>query len=95
MQAEIAKYRAEAPTLQAKAHGFEADYDALNHRDDQFDAADAMISIAISLAGVAALADTPWVLFVGWAFGLFGVVMGVAGFASLPIHVDVLAKLLS
>ena len=31
----------------ATARGFEAEYDRLNVHDDQFDAADAMISIAV------------------------------------------------
>jgi hypothetical protein len=38
-----------------KAKALEAEYDRLNLRDDQFDMADAFLSIAIALAAVAAL----------------------------------------
>jgi hypothetical protein len=57
LQTEIAKYKAEAPTLKGKAEGFSAQYDALNVHDDQFDASDALISIAVSIAAVAALVE--------------------------------------
>ncbi len=66
---QIAKYIAESPSLQAKAKGFEAAYDAMNYHDDQFDAADALTGIAVSVAAVAALAESCWVLVVGWGFG--------------------------
>jgi hypothetical protein len=91
----IAKYRAEAPALAANAKASEASYDALNVHDDQFDMCDALISIAISLAGVSALAETWWLLFAAWGFGGFGVLMGVAGFAGWAIHPNMLASLLS
>jgi Domain of unknown function (DUF4337) len=94
-QARIQKYRSEVPELMAKAKGLEAEYDRLNIHDDQFDAADALISIAISVAAVAALSESPWVLAIAWAFGGFGMVMGVAGFAGWGLHPDFLSKLLS
>ena len=92
---QMAKYRAETPVLMAKAKGFEAAYDAMNYHDDQFDAADAMTGIAVSVAAVAALAESFWVLVVAWCFGAFGVVMGAAGFAGWAIHPDFLARWLS
>ncbi len=95
LAAQIAKYKAETPALQAKAKGFEAAYDAMNYHDDQFDAADALTGIAVSVAAVAALAEAEWVLGVAWVFGAFGVLMGVAGFAGWRIHPDFLAQLLS
>lgn len=91
----IAKYKAESPRLAQKAKAHEGEYDALNIHDDQFDMCDALISIAISLAGVAALAETRWLLFVAWGFGGFGVLMGVAGFAGWALHPDMLAGFLS
>lgn len=94
-EAKIAKYKAEVPELMAKAKGLETEYDRLNIHDDQFDAADALISIAISAAAVAALAESPWVLAVAWVFGGFGIVMGIAGFAGWGLHPDFLAKFLS
>ena len=92
---QIAKYRTESPQLQAKAKGFEAAYDAMNYHDDQFDAADALVGIAVSVAAVAALAEAPWVLATAWAFGALGMLMGVAGFAGWRIHPDFLSRLLS
>ncbi len=95
LTAEIAKYKAETPTLQARAKGFEAQYDALNFHDDQFDATDALVSIAVSVAAVSALVESWWVLGVAWVFGAFGLLLGVSGFAGWSIHPDFLARFLS
>lgn len=95
MDTEAAKYAAETPKLKAQAQADDAQYDALNVHDDQFDMSDALISIAVSLAAVAALAETRWLLFVAWGFGAFGLLMGIAGFLGWAIHPDALANLLS
>lgn len=50
LDAEIAKYRREAPKLAAKAKGFSDQYDGLNVHDDQFDASEGLISSGASLA---------------------------------------------
>ena len=94
LRTEIAKYRAEIPVLKAKAEGFSAQYDALNVHDDQFDASDALISIAVSIAAVAALVEMPAALWASWAFGAMGVVMGLAGFLGWSLHSAFLSKLL-
>lgn len=70
-------------------------YDTLNYRDDQFDLSDALIAIAIAMLAVTALTGL-WPLY--WASlvpTLLGVLMGVAGLAELPIHPQLLVKLLS
>jgi hypothetical protein len=95
MDAEAAKYAAETPKLKAKAQADDAQYDALNVHDDQFDLCDALISIAVSLAAVAALAETRWLLVTAWVFGAFGLLMGIAGFAGWSLHPDQLSALLS
>lgn len=95
MDAEAAKYAAETPKLKAKAHADDAQYDALNLHDDQFDLCDALISIAVSLAAVAALAETRWLLVTAWVFGAFGLLMGIAGFAGWSLHPDQVSALLS
>lgn len=94
LETEIAKYKAEAPVLKAKAEGFSAQYDALNVHDDQFDASDALISIAVSIAAVAALVEIPAALWASWGFGALGVVMGLAGFLGGSLHSAFLSKLL-
>lgn len=85
LSAEIAKYDAEIPKLRAEAEGFQSEYDALNVHDDQFDASDATIGIAVAIAAVAALAESFPALAVAWAFGAFGIVMGLAGFFGWAI----------
>jgi hypothetical protein len=95
LRTEIAKYKAEVPALKAKAEGFQGQYDALNIHDDQFDASDALISIAVSIAAVAALVEIPAALWAAWGFGALGVVMGLAGFLGWSLHSAFLSKLLS
>ena len=95
LDSEIAKYTKEAPQVQAQAKDQEGLYDALNIHDDQFDMSDALISIAVSLAAVAALVEKRWLLYIGWVAGGFGVIMGLAGFLGWSIHPDFLAKFLS
>ena len=95
LDTEMAKYKAEIPTLKTKAEGFQAQYDALNVHDDQFDASDALISIAVSIAAVAALVEIPAALWASWAFGALGVIMGLAGFLGWSLHSAFMSKLLS
>ncbi len=82
LTAEIAKYAKEAPEVRKQAEGFANDYDTYNSHDDQFDASDALISIAISIAAVAALTESSMALYVAWIFAAGGLLMGVAGFAG-------------
>jgi hypothetical protein len=91
---DIAKYKAEAPALAAKAQAFSDTYDALNIHDDQFDASEAAVATAISVAAVASLVEGPWVLAVAWIFGAFGIFMGLAGFLGWTVHPDLLSSLL-
>ena len=87
---DIAKYEASSPKLSDEAKAFDAKYDAINVHDDQFDASEALISTAISMAAVAALTENMIVLIVAWVFGAAGVFMGVCGFAGWPFHPDLL-----
>ena len=91
---EVAKYARTAPKLATEARGFAAQYGALNVHDDQFDASEALISTAISLAAVAALAESGWLLVAGWVFGALGLFMGVCGFAGWGFHPDILSNFL-
>lgn len=92
--ANIARYERSAPELAAEARGFTAQYDALNVHDDQFDASEAAVATAISMAAVAALAESAWLLAGAWVFGAFGLFMGLCGFAGWGFHPDLLSTLL-
>ena len=94
LDGKIAKYTREAPALAKQAQGFADRYDALNVHDDQFDASEAALSTAISMAAVAALAESFPLLFAGWAFGSFGLFLGLCGFAGWGFHPDVLSTVL-
>jgi len=92
--ANIAKYKGEAPGLAKQAKDQSDLYDALNVHDDQFDAGDAALTTAISIAAVTALTESNLLMWVAWAFGAFGIFMGLCGFLKLPFHPDVLATIL-
>jgi hypothetical protein len=99
---KIADYRAKAALwdkekagIKAEAEGFQKQYDELNFHDDQFDMAEASLSVAISLLGVTALTQKRWMLWVVGVFLAFGAVMGTAGFLGSRLHPDFLARLLS
>src|SRR5882724_5503691 len=94
-EAEIARYQEEESELQKKARAFEAQYDALNYKDDQFDLSDAALSVCLAMLAVVALTGKYWLLWVSWLIAAAGVVMGVAGLVGLRLHPDWLTKLLS
>ncbi len=92
LAAEQAHKKNEAIT-QAKAD--QANYDALNFRDDQFDLSDALIAIAISMLAVTALTGLLPLYVAALVPTGFGVLMGLAGLAGWPIHPQALVQLLS
>jgi len=94
IDADIARYKAEAPGLATKAKDQGALYDALNVHDDQFDAGDAAMATAISISAVAALAESGWLLGAAWIFGAFGIFMGLCGFMGWAFHPDLLSTIL-
>jgi hypothetical protein len=94
-QANITRYQGEEELLKKKAKGFEAQYDALNFRDDQFDLSDAALSISLALLAVTALTGKRQLFAFSWLFAGFGVLMGVAGLYGFSLHPDWLTKLLS
>ena len=90
--AEQAKKKDE---LKTQAEQDQKDYDAANFRDDQFDLADALLAIAISLLAVTALTHLWWLYFVALVPTGFGVLMGLSGLVGWGIHPDALIRLLS
>jgi hypothetical protein len=92
--ARVKRYDGEKEEARQKGEGFEKDYERLEVRHDQFDMAEAGMSLGIALFGLTALTRKRWLLVVALAFAGFGVVLGVAGFAGLSLHPEWLAKLL-
>lgn len=93
--AQETKYEAEKDDIKGKAEGFQKQYDELNRHDDQFDAAEALMSVAIALFGVTALTRKRWLLIVGILFAGIGEILGLAGFLNWSLHSDWLASVLS
>jgi hypothetical protein len=81
--------------LRQQAEQDQKNYDALNYRDDQFDLADAAISVAIAALAVASLTQRWWLYGLAMLPAVFGSVMGVAGLAGWKLHPQWLASLLS
>jgi chromosome segregation ATPase len=91
---EIARYEKEKEEIKAQAEGLEKDYDDLNVHDDQFDMAEACMTVAIALFGVTALTRKRWLFWFAFGLASMGVVLGLAGFIGWSFHPDWLAKLL-
>ncbi|SRR5258708_17563750 len=93
--AKAKQYEAEKQKIKQSAEDFQKDYDRLNFRDDQFDMAEASLSLSIALFGVTALTQRRWLLLVAVIFAAFGLALGVSGFMGYNIHPSFIAKLLS
>ena len=98
----VARYKALAAEQQQKkdelrkqAVADQATYDELNRHDDQFDLADALSAIAISLLALTSLTQRKWLFWVALTAAVFGVIMGLAGLLNWQIHPDALSRLLS
>ena len=92
--ADIKKYEVRSKETRAKAEGFEAEYNRLNFRDDQFDMSDVFLSIAVAVSAVAALVDSFALLYFAWGSGAIGLIFGIAGFAGWNFRPEWLAQLL-
>jgi len=87
-------YEKEKVQIKAEAEQAAKDYDAMNVHDDQFDLAEACLSVAIALAGVTALTKKRWLFGVACAFACVGILYGLAGFLRWNLHSDLMAKVL-
>jgi hypothetical protein len=81
--------------LMAQAAQDQKDYDKANYRDDQFDLSDAFLAITVALLAVTALTQQRWLFAVAMVPTFFGVLMGLAGLLSWPIHPDWLIALIT
>jgi len=94
-EARVKHYEADKLAIEKTAQGHKAEYDRLNFHDDQFDMAEALMSIAIALFGITALTQRRWLLVTAGVFAGLGALMGLAGFLGLGLHPNFLASLLS
>jgi len=94
-RAQIARYEREKEAVKTEAEGYEHQYEALNARHDQFDLAEAAMSVAIALLGVTALTRKRWLLGVAGVFLAVGLVFGLAGFLNWNIHADAVVSWLA
>jgi len=89
------QYDGEKAKIKQSAEDFQKEYDRLNFHDDQFDMAEASLSLSIALFGVTALTQKRWLLAVGIVFAVFGLALGVSGFMGYNLHPNFLARILS
>lgn len=94
-QGRIDKYEQEKTVIKTQAEELQKEYDRLNIRDDQFDIAEALLSVAVAIFGVTALTRKPPLLVFGILQALVGILFGIAGFLSWNLHPDWLARFLS
>ena len=88
------RYESEKAQIRKAAQDSTKEYRRLNFRDDQFDAAEACLSISIALFGVTALTQKRWLLGLGIGLAALGFVLGLSGFLGLNFHPDFLARVL-
>lgn len=94
-QHKITNYELEKSQIRRDAEAATQEYDRLNFRDDQFDAAEACLSISIALFGVTALTQKRWLLGLGVGLAALGCALGLSGFLGLNFHPAFLARILS
>jgi hypothetical protein len=90
----VKKYESEKEVIRREAEQSGRDYDAMNVHDDQFDLAEACLSVAIALAGVTALTRKRWLFGIAIVFAGIGMLFGLAGFFHWQLHSDLMARLL-
>lgn len=95
LKRKIAKYNDESKELMEKAKAEDEHYEALDLHHEQLDMAEALNSIGVSLAAVAALTDFFWLLCVAWGFGACGLGMAALAFAGSTFHPDLLMRWMS
>src|SRR5664279_4036109 len=88
------KFEKEKEQIRVVAEGAAKDYDAMNIHDDQFDLAEACLSVAVALAGVTVLTKKRWLFGVAGIFSLLGILYVLAGFLHWNLHSDLMAKIL-
>ena len=93
-EAAAKNYEKEKDQIKAVAEQAAKDYDAMNIHDDQFDLAEACLSVAVALAGITVLTKKRWLFGVAGVFASLGFLYGLAGFFHWNLHSDLMAKIL-
>jgi Domain of unknown function (DUF4337) len=88
------QYETEKAEIKKTAEEYQKSYDRLNLHDDQFDMAEACLSLSIALFGITALTRKRWLFAFGFVLAAFGVALGLAGFLGWSLHPNFLAKIL-
>lgn len=89
------RYETEKAEIKKQAEGYEQEYDRLNLHDDQFDIAEAGITVALAVLGIAALTRRAWLVWFALIFAGVGLASGISGFVGGDFHLDFLARMLS
>lgn len=84
---EVVRIRERLAETRDRAEGAEADYQSLNALGDQFDLAEALLAISITLLAVAALAHAAWLYWFALIPGAAGLILGAFAMANraLPL----------
>lgn len=90
----VARYETEKAEIQKKAEDYTKEYDRLNLHDDQFDIAEASLTVSIALYGVTALTQKKWLMYFASGFAAVGLFMVIAGFLQWNLRPEWLAKFL-
>jgi hypothetical protein len=93
-EANAKRYEREKEEIRKDGEQAQKDYDAFNVHDDQFDLAEACLSVALALAGVTALTRKRWLFGVACAFAGIGVLYAAAGFLGWQLHSGLMARVL-
>lgn len=92
---KIKRYEQEKSDIKLQAENFQKEYDSLNMHDDQFDLAEALLSLALSLLGITALTQKRMLFYFSVSFASIGIFFGIAGFLNLSVHPEFIMKFLS
>lgn len=94
-QGELAHIRERKEQVQHDAQAADSSVTALNVFNNQYDISTGLITIAMSLLALCVLAQTRWLYWFSLAPGAMGLFFGATAMAGIPIHVDLLANLLT
>ena len=94
-EALVLDQKAKKDSLRVQAEADQRMYDALNYRDDQFDLADALTAIAISLLALTSLTQKRWLFVIAMAATILGITMGTAALEGWHVHPDSITRMLS